>query len=249
VSFPPTVDELRVLRQWEMIVVNPFRPGVTEALLHNGPTYVVGRVDIGSLISSKSPLDEIGKLELIAEAVIRTMRPVDRVSPYNGALIANWEGSLPPEICNELAAFLSALNLNVYTEVVGPQFNAPPSDHLSGMVFCNGSVLPNGTRRDYFQLLPMKKALDAATSQACLREFTILMCDVIDDDAELLNAVVKRSFTWCGYYGAIPWIGRKCVLEDASINLVVESPDGAFEFLKRDKVVEIQNRWKENCRV
>src|SRR5271169_3448959 len=135
VSYERTADEERVLKQWEMILVNPFRPGVTDALLQNRPPYVVGRVDIRAI--SEDSEDTVG---VIADAVIRNMRPVDGISPYNGVLIANWEKSIPPEICNELAKFFSTLNLNVYVEVVGPEFTVPPTTHLSGMIFCNGSI-------------------------------------------------------------------------------------------------------------
>ena len=249
VSHPPSTDETRVLSQWDLIVVDPFQPGVTDALTQIRPQYAVGRVDIGQLLNNKGVNDGVGKLKTITNAMIRHMRPVNGISAYNGVLIANWEKSIPPEVCNQFIGFCSSLNLNVYAETVGPTYTVPATAELSGMIFVNGSILSNGQRRDYFDLLPMKKALDAATGQACLREFTILMCDIVEDGAMLSNAVIRRSFTWCGYYGAIPWVGRRSTLTDASKNFVVDSPDSAFAFLKRDRVVDIHAAWRLNSTV
>jgi hypothetical protein len=117
------------------------------------------------------------------------------------------------------------------------------------MVFLNGSILANGDRRDYFDLLPMKRALEIVTAQSCLREFSVLMCELVDDDAKLTNAVVKRSFTWCSYYGAVAWIGRKSALTNASRNISVRAPDGGFDWMKREKVVDIHDTWRLNSKV
>lgn len=177
------------------------------------------------------------------------MKPVNGICAYNGIMIANWEQFITPEICNELIVFFSGLKLNVFAEIAAPKYTVPATAELSGMVFVNGSVMSSGERRDYFELLPMRKALDSATSQACLREFTILMCDIVEDEAVLANAVLRRSFTWCGYYGAIPWVGKRSSLTDASRNFVVDSPDSAFAFLKKDRVVDVHTTWRLNSTV
>jgi hypothetical protein len=75
------------------------------------------------------------------------------------------------------------------------------------------------------------------------------MCELVDDNAKLTNAVVKRSFTWCSYYGAIAWIGRKSALTEASLNISVRSPDGGFDWMKREKVVDIHDTWRLNSKV
>jgi hypothetical protein len=244
---PPSADEARVLQQWDMIVTNPFQPGVTEGLLVTRPTYSIGRIEIGGLVKGIS--DRVGKVRCVIDNVVKNMRPINGISIYNGLLIADWEEAISLDICNELITFFSGLNLNVFVEITAPKYTVPATTELSGMVFVNGSVMPNGERRDYFELLPMRKALDSATGQACLREFTILMCDIVEDEAVISNAVVRRSFTWCGYYGAIPWIGKRSTLTDASRNFLVESPDSAFAFLKKDLIVDVHSTWRLNSTV
>jgi hypothetical protein len=257
ISNPPTQDELRVLTEWEMIIVDPRRSGVLEGLsrLTDRPKYVVGRIDVAELTAGMKETERVKKVEAILDIVIKSMGPIkDASSVYNGVVIANWDEAITPGICNEVIGFLKSLNLNVYNEIAAPRFMDPHNsnidvEQLAGMVFLNGSILGNGDRRDYFDLLPMKRALEIVTAQSCLREFSVLMYELVDDNAELTNAVVKRSFTWCSYYGAIAWIGRKSALTEASLNISVRSPDGGFDWMKREKVVDIHDTWRLNSKV
>ena len=237
-----------------MLVVDPFQPGVTDGLLslEKTPTFVIGRVDVATMLIGTTETDKISRSKVIVDMILNDIHTVE--SPYNGVLLANWDDSIPTETLNELITCLNVLNLNVYNEITGPRWmdsqnSSIAIDQLAGVVFVNGATTRTGERRDYFQLIPMKKALEAATGQSCLREFAIGMCDIVDDDAILPNAVVKRSFTWCGYYGAIPWVGRTAALTDPTKNHAVICPDGAFDWLKRDKVVDIHEAWRLNFRV
>lgn len=254
VSDTPTADELRVLQQWDMLVVDPFQPGVTDGLqsLETTPAFVIGRIDVATMLTATVETDKISRSKVIVDLILQHVHTVE--SPYNGILLANWDEMIPTETLNELIAFLNILNMNVYNEITGPRWmdsqnSSIAIDQLAGVVFINGAITRFGGRRDYMELIPMKKALEAATGQSCLREFAIGMCDIVDDDAVLPNAVVKRSFTWCGYYGAIPWVGRTAALTDATQNHAVICPDGAFDWLKRDKVVDIHEVWRLNCSV
>jgi hypothetical protein len=256
ISDPPSPEECRILNQWDMLVVDPSQPGVRAALssLAKPPTYIVGRFDIMSVVGGVPELDETGKVKAIINAVSNLMGPVNHVTPYNGVLLAQWHDTITVEICNEIIGFLNRLNLNVYNEIIGPRFmdklnSSIATDQLAGMMFVNGSIMANGERRDYPNLVPMKTALDVATSQSCSRDFTILMCEIIDDEVPLTNAVVRRAFTWSSYFGAMLWVGRRSTIFDSTKNFIVQSPDSAFAWLKKDKVVNIHDKWRHNCKV
>jgi hypothetical protein len=253
ISNPMTEDEKTVLEQWDMLVVDPFQTGVTEGLnsIPSPPRYILAKFDVGKIL--EGVVDEkSAKIKAILKELQR-LHPSEGSSPYNGILLATWDSSLSPETTNELIAFLNSLHLNVYNEIASPRFldksNTVSFSLLAGVIFVNGSILRDGCRRDYMNLLPMKPALEAATRQSCLREFSILMYEPVDDDAELSNAVVKRTFTWCSYYGAIPWIGRVSEVMNAGKNRPMECPDGAFEWIKKDKVVAIHETWRTNSKV
>ena len=133
--------------------------------------------------------ERVKKVEAITNIVIKTMAPTrEGLSVYNGVVIANWDQAITPGICNEIIGFLNGLNLNVYNEIAAPRFMDSHNSNidvnqLAGMVFLNGSILTNGNRRDYFDLLPMKPALEIVTAQSCLREFAVVMYEVVEDDA------------------------------------------------------------------
>lgn len=253
VSSPMTEDEKRVLEQWDMLVVDPFQSGVTEGLnsLASPPRYILARFDIGKILEGVVA-EKSAKTKAILKELQR-LHPSEGSTPYNGILLANWDSSSSPETANEFISFLNSLDLNVYNEISSPRFinksNTISFSLLAGVIFVNGSILRDGSRRDYMQLLPMKPALEAATGQSCLRDFAIMMYEVVDDNAELSNAVVKRAFTWCSYYGAIPWIGRVSEVTDAKKNRSMECPDGAFDWIKKDKVVAIHETWRTNSKV
>lgn len=238
--------------------MDPLQQGVFDALssLSAKPTYVIGRIDFAALTTGIPDNDRVGKVKIITDKIIAHMGPSSdsKTTPFNGVLIANWDSTITPGICNEIIGFLSGLNLNVYTEICAPRFmdkvnSAVKIESLSGVVFINGSIMPNGERRDFFNLLSMKPALETANGQSCLREFAVLMCEIVEDEYTPTNAVIKRSFTWCNFYGAIAWIGRRAALKDPKENFFVQNPDGAFEFLKREPVMEVHETWRFNSKV
>jgi len=220
------------------------------------PTYIVERIDIAAITTGISGDDRFGKVKAITSKLIASMGPAadGTPTPFNGILIANWDSTISPGICNEIIGFLNGLNLNVYNEVCAPRFqdslnSAVKIDSLAEFVFINGSIMPNGERRDFFNLLSMTPGIEAASGQACIREFAVLMCEIVDDDCWPSNAVIKRSFTWMNYYGAIAWIGRRAALTDTSQNAFVGQPDGAFEFPKRERVIGVHDHWRMNTKV
>ena len=121
-------------------------------------------------------------------------------------------------------------------------------DSLSGVLFINATIMPDGDRRDFFNLLSMKTALETVAGQSCLREFAFLTCEIVDDEYALTNAILERSFKWCKFYGATSWIGPRAALINASQNFPVQQPNGAFEWLKREAVINIHEIWRFNSK-
>jgi hypothetical protein len=237
--------------------LDPTQSGVYNALstLQQLPTYVIGRIDFGAIAGRCPEDDRLGKVKSIISTIMKYMKPEDpKTTPWNGVLIANWDDIITPGICNEIITFLSGLNLNVYIEICAPRFmdeinSTIKAELLSGVVFINGSILPNGERRDFFNLLGMKRALEIVAAQSCLREFAVLMCEIIHDACTPTNAVIKRGFSWCDYYGGIVWIGHQVALTDASKNFFIQKPDGAYDWLKREAVIDVQEVWRLNKKV
>src|SRR5271154_4671132 len=257
-SDPVSQDQYRVLTQSHTLILDPFQPGVSQALtsLSERPTYVIGRIDVGALTAGVLQSDRIGKVKVITDMIAKHVGPKEdgRDTPFNGLLIANWDAAVTPGICNEILGYLHGLNLNVYNEITAPAFmdqrNAALNlELLAGVVFINAAIMPNGERRDYFNMLSMKTALEIVTAQSCIREFAVLMCEIVDDESTLMNAVVKRTFKWCRFYGAVAWIGFRAALKDATQNTVVKEPNAAFEWLKRHSVLDIHEIWRTNSKV
>ena len=257
-SVPMSEDQHRVLTQSHTLILDPSQPGAFQALtsLSNRPTYIIGRIDVATLTADVPLNDRVAKVKVITDMIAKHMGPKENggETPFNGVLIAKWDATITPGICNEIIGYLHGLNLNVYNEITAPVFmdkrNAALNlELLAGVVFINAAIMPNGERRDYFNMLSMKTALEIVTAQSCIREFSMLMCEIVDDECPLSNAVVKRTFKWCKFYGAVPWIGYKAALKDAKRNVVVQQPPGAFEWLKRNSVIDVHEIWRFNSKV
>jgi hypothetical protein len=235
--------------------LDPSQAGVHSALstLSERPRHVIGRFSFAALTEGIADDDRVEKIRRITDAVER-MGPSSEGSVFNGVLIADWDSTITPGICNEIIAFLNSLNLHVFLEVAGPRFldkvtSAIQCTALAGTVFMNGSLLPDGERRDYFDLIPMRRALETMTGQSILRDFPIFFCEILENDKTPTTATLKRTWKWNKYYGAIAWIGSRDALTDASKNIPVGEPDGGFDWLKRDDVVEVQEAWRFNTKV
>jgi hypothetical protein len=244
-----------LLQQYDAIILDPTKGPVGQVLasVEFPPRYVIGRIDVGALTTGLSEADRVPKVKAILDMVLSTMAPINQESAYNGVMLANWDSSITPGICNEIVNFLLGLNLNVYNEIVAPRFmdkvnSAMKIELLSGVIFMNAAILPNGERRDYFNMICMKPALEIVMAQSCLRDsFAVLMCELVDEFPT--NAVIKRTFKWCSFYGAVAWIGTREALIDADKNVPVKKPDGAFEWLKQENVMEIHETWRMNSKV
>src|SRR5437762_2619546 len=76
-SVPVTPDQHRVLTQSHTLILDPFQPGVFQALtsLSQRPTYVVARIDVAALAAGVLHSDRIAKVKLITDVIAKHIGP------------------------------------------------------------------------------------------------------------------------------------------------------------------------------
>lgn len=165
---------------------------------------------------------------------------------FNGILLAGCN-LLPTPVFHELTSFFSDMGLEVYVEAQGPQYLADPSvlvsESISGLLVRNSLVKANGERQDYFDMESFRLTVKAFMSQACIRDFSVLAWEALDDGVLLSNAILKRTFDWCNFHSVIPFIGPSATSLDKAIDNACIEPLSAFEWLKQPQVIELQLMW------
>lgn len=259
VHYPPTADETRLLAQYDLLVLDPSQAGVLDILADgesNLSPHIVGRLDMQQLLNSETLSNEaqmIRSLERILVAIDNLFQHPGAQRAFTGLLLSGWHNLLPISMLDALAKYICDLGLDVYLEIVPPHFlegsRLPELEHFAGVIVKNGTILPNGEARDYFQMEHMKSTTKAYVSQSCLRPFTVMMWDTVADRIELSHAIVKRSYMWCGYHGALVWIGPDASLTNPECNVPVLEPLAAFQWLKDAKVMKIHEEYRSSRQV
>lgn len=256
---PPTEEEERLLNQYDLLVVDPSQAGVLDALAESEvefSAHIVGRLDLFQMLNCESLGSEnkmLRSLERVLVAVDGLFQHPGAQRAFTGLLLAGWHSHLPTTMLNALSKCLSGLGFDVYLEIVPPHFLEGPSlpdlACFAGVIIKNGTILPNGEVRDYFQMEKMRSATKAFVSQSCLRSFTVMIWDTIDERVEVSHAVVKRSFSWSGYHGAITWIGSEASVTHPESNVPVLEPLAAFHWLKDQKVMKLHDVYRKSRQV
>ncbi|EAW09376.1 glycosyltransferase family 4 protein [Aspergillus clavatus NRRL 1] len=241
---PPTLDERRVLSQWDLLIVDPLQSGVAEAISGAERKQVLGRVDLASLCSSSD------STVAVIEKIENTLTSKFNGASFSGILLANTEERLNPTVVKHLVEAVHATGLSVFLETAPPDFLVDrkilQTDAIAGLVVRNASIMPDGDKRDYFQMIKMQPTIKAFVSEACMRDFVVMAWETVDDQAPLSNAVVQRSLQWCNFYSAITWIGRQAALHDASLNVKMPEPLSAFSWLKEAEIMKVHDVWRAN---
>jgi hypothetical protein len=262
-STPPSANEVRLLSQWDLIVLDPLQSGVLNAISsHCTSTHIVGRLDVGKIVkssSSSSNKEIIRALGIVLKTLIESFRRAqDAQSPFTGVMLTNWLAHFPLAVCNGLVKHINSLGLDVFLEICGPVFLSASQcriidmEQIKGIAIRNGSILPNGEQRNFFQMSNMRPAMRALAVQACIRDTVLMLWETLEDDAVLQHAVAKRSFIWGRYNSAVNWIGHKGALTDAEIakrRTLPSEPLGALMWLKSDEVMKMHATWKSNDKV
>ncbi|KAL2002885.1 hypothetical protein VTN02DRAFT_5671 [Thermoascus thermophilus] len=246
-TIPPTESEYRLLTQWDLLIVDPFQVGVVDAIAGADGTQILARIDVARIISTQdSTLDAVDK-------VSNTLQGTLRGTAFSGLLLAQWEGIFNRATLRNLVEVIHGLGLNVYLETAPPDFlqdtKVLQTEAISGLVIRNASILPNGEKRDYFQMANLKATIKAFVSEACMRDFVVMSWEVVDDHAALSNAVVRRAMQWCNFFSIIPWIGSTSALTDATLNTKICEPLSAFGWLKDSEIMKVHDIWRSNTNI
>ncbi|OJJ00149.1 hypothetical protein ASPVEDRAFT_70410 [Aspergillus versicolor CBS 583.65] len=240
-------DQMRFLREWDMVIVDPYKPRVVQAIASAAGKQILGRLDFQDISPKQDmTLATIDKIE-------RALSEVFNGSAFTGILFANWEGKLASGCWASVLEAVQRSGLSIYLETAPPDFlperNMLQNQAISGLVVRNASILPSGEKRDYFQLEKMRATIKAFVSEACMRDFVVVAWETIDDDATLSNAVVRRSLQWCNFYSAIPWIGRRAALENTALNTKLPEPLSSFGWLKEPEIMSAHETWRSNSSI
>ncbi|KAJ6157378.1 hypothetical protein N7470_004970 [Penicillium chermesinum] len=217
-SDPLTEEQERILQQWDILIVDPFEENVLSAISRRGGARCLGRLDLESILSHER--SELTKVERIGGIVERAFSQ----STFYGVLFANWEETFSPSVQEKLFEAVSSLGLAVYLETQGPEFltnrNSLQNHAVSGLVIRNATIMPQGEKRDYFQMTNLQPTIKAFVSEACMRDFVVLAWETTSNDVSLSNAV------------------------DAELNKRTLEPLPAFSWLKEPEVMKAHEVWR-----
>ncbi|KAL2831504.1 hypothetical protein BDW59DRAFT_131293 [Aspergillus cavernicola] len=257
---PPTADQARLLAQWDVVVLDPLQNGVLDALAgETAATHILARLDVRKLVDAdRSSHDDevICAISIVTEIMAKHFKHQgDSQSSFNGVVLTDCHEHFQPVVLNEVVKFINQLGLDVWLEVAPPDYLPERTcreidmTRIRGVVYRNGTILPNGDRRNYFQMEKMRTVMKVVAAQKPIGESTLAMWDTVDDDVELVHDVLHRTYKWCNYNSAMSWIGPQAALTDAttaSARTVVHEPIGALMWMKSEKTLEAHDLWRQN---
>lgn len=258
-STPVTEEESRTLSQWEAVVLDYCEPGILDAVSDGtvplGP-HIIARLDLLQILdfaAASTEVDLSRVVYIISKIIRQTLRQPKQRRYFTGVLVAGWRERIPTPLLNGLAKLLAAYGLDVYLEVGPPNFldeiERLEINLFSGVIVRNGTLMPNGERRDFFDMDKMKTTTKTFVSQACQRPFLTMMWDTVNDTADLSHAVVRRAHMWCSYHGAVPYIVRQRALTNISDMRSCDEPLAAFQWLKNRRVMNVHEKYRTTRKV
>lgn len=263
-SNPPTPAQARLLSQWDVVVLNPLESGVFEALSSHGSSSVhrLGRLNVRTVAKSTKSMssDEIiAALGMVINTITKCFNnPQGSGSPYTGVLLADFIDHFQPPVLNELVKYIDALGLGAWLEVSAPDFLPQRQcrdinfGSIAGIVYRNGTIRTDGDRQNFHQMAPMRATQRAVAAQRVPHGPPMMLWETIHDEFHHQYAVTARSFNWCRFNSALPWIGSSSALNDAeaaTTQSITEKPLGALMWLKDDNNMNAHNIWRANDKV
>jgi hypothetical protein len=253
-----SAGDIRMLSRHDVIILDPYQANIVRSLtvLRKSIDHsfdILGRLNLQAFPSARVETYQAEKffvsfLDQIMNVALRPFRELDGNNRFTGILLAGWE-ILPIPVLHEFIHVLCTMGFDIYLEISAPTFLEESAilnpKSISGVVIRNGLLQSTGARRDCFDLEVMRTAVKSFVSQSCLRHFTVLMWETLDDDVVVSNALLKRTFNWCNFYGGVLWIGSQKALFNISIETLTTEPLSAFDWLKEPQVMELQNLWKK----
>ena len=150
-SVPIAPEEKRILEGWDMVVLDPRQPGVTETIDDEstvlGP-HIIARLDLLEVLSfpaKNSEIDMLKAIHLVSLILHDSIRRPHQRRYCTGVLIAGWRERLCIRMLNGLAKLFHAYGLDVYLEVSAPDFlnNVGKLNYklFAGMTVRNGTIM------------------------------------------------------------------------------------------------------------
>lgn len=257
---PATADQLRLISNYDMIILDPLQPNVITVFAEYSntpqlPRHITGRIDLPATLyptSEEHQTDQflISALDQILNVVLTRFKNLDGSgNGFTGILLAGWD-VFPLAVAEELSNVLDSLGLDVYLETSGPEFLKDSitlnSESISGLVIRNALISVDGQATDCFDMEKLRPTVKAFVSQACLRPFTVLSWETLDNGISPSPAILKRTFAWCNFHNVVPWVGPFGALFDLSIDVVKLEPLSAFDWLKQPRVMELHELWRNH---
>jgi len=160
-------NQTKLLSQWDLVVLNPYQPGVVEAAEESTSAHVVGRLDVSQLDCARDlPSKPADAVELLSELIRRLTTDFklksEAASPFSGVLLANWQVQLPSVRLNPLLKSLKRLGVAVYLELAPLDYMTEDESLLiqlelvAGLICRNTTIRPNGDVYNYFQITEMR---------------------------------------------------------------------------------------------
>ncbi|GFF46513.1 hypothetical protein IFM46972_08059 [Aspergillus udagawae] len=263
ISSPPSPAQLSILSRWDVIVVDPLQHGVVSGIYNYcSSTHVLGRLDVHSLVNLETSItiDEVIQcLCVVAQTVISNFsHPQGRESPIHGVLLTEWQKHFQPVVLNLLVQYLNGIGIDVWLEMSPPDYLSEPEcrdidiSRIRGVVYRNGTILPDGNQRDYFQMEKVRTVMRVVAAQKAMGGCTHAMWETVNDEVNVSHHVLGRTFKWCGYNSAMTWIGPQSALIDAEVAVrrtIKNEPLGALMWLKDDIVLKAHDNWRFNDKV
>lgn len=235
-------------------MLDPLKAGVFAAVtMQKTSPHTIARLDIEVIAGLSRDTNSVEVLDEVLRTVTDCVCPAKSV--FRGVLLASWQVHFAPIVFNELVKHLNRLGLDVYLELSGPAFLTEVEcselnlDIVSGIICRNGTILPNGDGRDYFQMAGMRRAFRAFSAQSAMSGGSVIMWETIDDNVELDHAVAKRSYIWCRFNSGLNWVGAESSLFNADIAVtrtLAGDPLGALMWLKEDEIMQAHDVWRLN---
>lgn len=230
------------------------QPGVLEAVndenVDIGP-HIIARLDLLQLLNFTATQTDVNMLRAVysvSKMLRETLRQPNQRRYFTGVLVAGWRERLSTSMLIGVTKLLSAHGLDVYLEIGPPDFLDEVERFslklFAGVVVRNGTILENGERRDFFDMDKMKSTTKAFVSESCMRPFTVMIWDTVEDDVDLSHAVARRAHMWCSYHGALPYIAWRAALTDLAQVRACEEPLAAFQWLKNRKVMAVHEKFR-----
>ena len=263
-NYPASPAQVRLLSQWNVVVLDPRANGVSEALAvcPNPSSQVLGRVDVRSLVDADKASN--------TDPVIQAIRLVDETitthfksrnggnSLFTAVLLANFADHLSPPVFNQVVNYINALGFSVWLEMSTPEYlsneqcRAINMRAIGGIIYRNGTIRTDGLQQNFHQMAKMRTAMRAVAAQRVPHGPPMMLWETIDEGVQHEYAVTIRTFNWCRFNSALCWIGTAGALVDAeraAVETINDAPLGALMWMKNDTNMKSHNVWRNNDKV